>query len=238
MATLKMGLRGVLLGGSLVLASSACSSDDASETDGGGAISDADPNAPDADPNAPDADPNAPDADPSAPDASPGDPDASMLTGCSADALELITLVNEYRAENALPAIAASPSLCFVGDTHIGDLVANAPHAPANCNLHSWSDQGSWSACCYTSDHAQAQCMWDKPKELTVYPSNGYENSAGGGGSITPTQALNLWKGSAGHNAVILNEGIWANQTWRAMGAGVQNGYAMLWFGTSIDPAN
>lgn len=160
------------------------------------------------------------DADPEAPqaDAEPGAPDATLATGCTADALELITLVNEYRAENALPAIAASSSLCIVGDTHIGDLVANSPHSPASCNMHSWSDQGSWSACCYTSDHAQAQCMWDKPKQLTVYPSNGYENAAGGGGSISPLQALNLWKGSPGHNAVILNEGIWANQEWRAMG--------------------
>jgi uncharacterized protein YkwD len=80
--------------------------------------------------------------------------------------------------------------------------------------------------------------MWDKPGQLTVYPSAGYENAAGAGGSITPAQALSLWKNSPGHNAVILNQGIWANQTWRAVGAGVQDGYAMLWFGSSVDPAN
>lgn len=185
-----------------------------------------------------DANPNAPDADPNAPDAMPGASDASTVTGCSAQAIELITLVNEYRGENGLPAIPASPSLCFVGDAHVGDLIANSPDAPAGCNLHSWSDQGAWSACCYTADHAQAQCMWDKPRELTVYPGNGYENAAGGGGTISPAQALNLWKNSTGHNAVILNQGIWANQTWRALGVGIQNGYAVLWFGSSVDPAN
>ena len=58
--------------------------------------------------------------------------------------------------------------------------VDNKPDAPPECNLHSWSDKGPWSACCYTPDHAQAQCMWDKPSELTNYPGNGYEISAAG----------------------------------------------------------
>ena len=230
------------------LTASGCSGGDAeSGVDASSQQADADPNAPDADPNAPDADPNAPDADPTAPDAmpvqnmadaAPGAPDASTVTGCSSNAIELISLVNAYRAENSLPAIPASPSLCLVGDTHANDIVDNAPNAPANCNLHSWSDQGSWTACCYTADHAQAQCMWDKPRELTTYTGNGYENSAASGGTITPTQALNLWKNSSGHNAVILNEGIWANQNWQALGAGFKNGQANLWFGSSVDPLN
>ena len=225
------------------LAAAGCSSDsDADGSDASAQGADADPNAPDADPNAPDADPNAPDADPNVlpmtADAAPGAPDAVTVTGCSANAIELIGLVNAYRAENALPAIPASPSLCLVGDTHANDIVDNAPNAPANCNLHSWSDQGSWTACCYTSDHAQAQCMWDKPRELTTYTGNGYENSAFTSGTMTPTQALNQWKGSAGHNAVILNQGIWANQNWQALGAGFRNGHANLWFGSSVDPAN
>jgi hypothetical protein len=206
-----------------------CSSDGSTGADASNAMRDADP----ADP---DADPTAPDANPAAIDAAPGAPDASTVTGCSAEAVQLITLVNEYRAENALPAIPASPSLCFVGDAHVDDLVDNSPHATGSCNLHSWSDQGSWSACCYTPDHAQAQCMWDKPGELTAYPSNGYENAASG--SSTPAQALNQWKNSSGHRAVILNEGIWANQSWKAVGVGMRNGYAVLWFGTAVDPAN
>jgi hypothetical protein len=178
------------------------------------------------------------DADPNSPDANVGAPDAAIVTGCSAEAIELVGLVNDYRAENSLPAIAASPSLCFVGDTHVGDLVDNSPDAPANCNMHSWSDKGSWTACCYTSDHAEAQCMWDKPKELTTYTTAGYENSASSGGTITPAQALGIWKNSSPHNAVILNEDIWENRTWRALGAGFRNGRAVLWFGDSVDPAN
>ncbi|MBL4635883.1 MAG: hypothetical protein JKY56_18630 [Kofleriaceae bacterium] len=173
------------------------------------------------------------------PDSGIASPDANIsVAGCSSEAVQLIALVNDYRGENGLSPIPASPSLCMVGASHVGDLQTNSPDAPANCNLHSWSDQGTWSACCYTADHAQAQCMWDKPRQLTAYPGNGFENAARSGGTISPTQALNLWKGSPGHNAVILNQGNWASQNWQALGAGMENGYAVLWFGTSVDPAN
>jgi|GEM_PF-1703251 len=166
-----------------------------------------------------------------------GEPEPEPVEDCSADALELIALVNEYRGENGLPAIPASPSLCIVGDAHVQDLAVNEPHAPANCNLHSWSNAGAWSPCCYTPDHAAAECMWDKPSELTVYTGNGYENAAGGGFDLSPAEALELWKNSSGHNAVILNQGIWADNPWMALGAGVDQGYAVLWFGTDADPA-
>ncbi len=156
------------------------------------------------------------------------------VNGCSAQAAELIELVNEYRAQNGLAAIPASPSLCRVGETHVGDLADNRPDADPGCNLHSWSGEGSWSACCYTEDHAEAQCMWDKPRELTDYPGNGYENAHAG--VSTPEAALAGWKGSPGHNAVILNQDAWEDHPWGALGAGLNAGYAVLWFGEESDP--
>jgi len=157
------------------------------------------------------------------------------VTGCSAVGLELIELVNAYRAENGLPAIPASPSLCIVSSAHTRDLADHSPHTAPGCNLHSWSDQGEWSACCYTSDHARASCMWDKPRELTTYPGNGYENAYRG--SSDPAAALAGWMGSPGHNDVILNRGTWSSQPWRALGADVHSGFAVLWFGREVDPA-
>lgn len=156
------------------------------------------------------------------------------VEGCTEVGLELIGLVNAYRRDNGLPDIPASPSLCTVAATHTRDLADNSPHG-GECNLHSWSDAGDWSACCYTSDHARASCMWDKPRELTDYPGNGYENSYAG--SSDPASALAAWQRSGGHNAVILNEGSWAGMTWRALGADVHEGYAVLWFGAQDDPA-
>ena len=172
------------------------------------------------------------------PDTSPPPrPDASVNPeGCSEVGLEIIRLVNAYRAENGLPAIAASPSLCTVAAVHTRDLVDNAPHAPSECNLHSWSNAGSWSPCCYTRDHAEARCMWDKPRELTRYPGNGYENAVSG--TSDPARALSSWQGSSGHNAVILNQGIWEGMTWRALGAAGHDGFAVLWFGSEVDPAS
>lgn len=165
--------------------------------------------------------------------ATTGDPGPE---GCNAEALVLIDLVNAYRGEHGLPAIPASSSLCTVGQTHVEDLKTNAPHTqPGGCNLHSWSDAGTWTPCCYTPDHAQAQCMWNKPRELTVYPGNGYENGSAGAG--TPEAALDGWKNSPAHNDVMLNNGIWADYPWGAIGVGFTDGYAVLWFGVEVDPA-
>ena len=147
-----------------------------------------------------------------------------------ADAEELVELVNAYRVSQGLPAIPQSNALMLVAYSHAEDLHINRPDG-GSCNMHSWSDLGEWSGCCYTADHAEAECMWDKPRELTDYPGNGYENAAGGVGPITPAQALTAWQGSAGHNDVILNQGVWASHPWQALGAAVYGDYAVLWFG-------
>lgn len=157
----------------------------------------------------------------------------------NADEAQLATLANEYRQQNGLAAIPVSFSLSSVSQWHVWDLRANAPNQ-GSCNLHSWSNArpAIWQAMCYTADHAQAAQMWNKPRQVTanVYNSNGYEISAFASPSITPAQALNLWKGSSGHNDVILNRSSWAGQTWRAMGVGLFQGYAVIWFGTLADP--
>jgi len=74
---------------------------------------------------------------------------------------------------------------------HTLDMNANGA-IQGTCNMHSWSDQGFglWNGCCYTPDHAQAQCMWDKPRQISggVFTGNGYENAAGGGSAITASR--------------------------------------------------
>ena len=103
-------------------------------------------------------------------------------------------------------------------------------------NLHSWSSNGNWTAVVYTSDHRYASLMWSKPRELTAYSGNGYEISAGTSGySMTPEKALDLWKGSSGHNAVIIGSGDWSML--KTMGVSIDGGYAHIWFGSDADPA-
>ena len=142
----------------------------------------------------------------------------------------LCDAINTYRVDRGLAPIAVGAGLGQVARLHVVDLVAHPPSGA--CNLHSWSTgDPRWTGCCYTADHAQAQCMWEKPREIAQYDSSGYEIAAGGGGSIQPAQAVALWDGSNPHREVILNQGIWAGRTWRAIGCAIENGYAVVWFG-------
>lgn len=167
-------------------------------------------------------------------------PSRATVAGYSEDERELHQLLMAYRAEKGLAAIPLSPSLTTVARAHVADLIKHPPDGKT-CNLHTWSSDGDWSSGCYTRDHAQASIMWDKPRELTTYPGNGYEIAVGYygdvSGTITPEGAMTSWKGSAGHNAVMINAAPCSDTTWRAVGVGIDGGYATVWFGKEADPA-
>jgi hypothetical protein len=154
----------------------------------------------------------------------------------SAGEQRLYRLLMEYRRAKGLPPIPLSPSLSFVARAHVRDLQGHPP--TGKCNGHSWSADGAWTPCCYTDDHARAQCMWDKPRELTRYPGNGYEISAWNSGQQDADSALSCWKGSPLHNAVIVNSGVWARIRWKAVGVGIYGSYAVVWFGEEADPCS
>lgn len=153
----------------------------------------------------------------------------------------LFNLINEYRQQKGLPVVKLSASLCYVARTHAVDQTANFKEGK-RCNMHSWSDKGSWSSCCYTPDHRKAQCMWDKPRELTNYQGDGYEISFWSTYEYTTPEAkakaiLAGWKKSPGHNEVIVNKSIWKNANWQAIGVGINGEYADVWFGKEEDSA-
>ncbi len=147
---------------------------------------------------------------------------------------ELYERVMEYRAERRLPRIPLSRSLSIVAQTHVRDLEEQQP-VRGQCNLHSWSNAGPWSKCCYTGSVESAPCMWDKPRELTSYPGNGYEIAYWSSDAATPAEALSGWKGSKGHNAVIVQKGLWKDTRWNAIGIGIYGSYAVIWFGEEPD---
>jgi hypothetical protein len=161
----------------------------------------------------------------------PTNPCATVLTG---EEQRLYDLIMDYRKQEDLPRIPLSPSLSYVAKVHVRDLQAHPPSG--RCNGHSWSENGSWTACCYTGDHARAQCMWDKPRELTDYQGNGYEIASWGSAGNTADQALAGWKTSSGHNSVIINKGQWSRSSWKAVGVGVYGNWAVVWFGKDEDP--
>lgn len=140
--------------------------------------------------------------------------------------------INAYRQANGLPAIPVSDELTRVAQAHVADLAANHPEDACNGNLHSWSNDGNWTGGCYDpNDNTTWPLMWNKPGEIAGYPGRGYEISAWADPSITAEQALALWQGSPPHNAVILNQDIWTDYPWGAIGGWVENGYACAWFG-------
>lgn len=161
-------------------------------------------------------------------------------TCISSQEKELYDLMMNYRSSLGLSSIPLSKSMTYVAQKHILDLANNNPHGGA-CNMHSWSDQsasGEWSGCCYTGDHAQARCMWNKPRELTDFDTNGYEIAAGGGGFYYSGSAdyyLRLWQGSPPHHATIINQPPW-NDPWEAVGFGFMGSYAVVWFANKKDP--
>lgn len=159
----------------------------------------------------------------------------------TAEELKLYELITAYRKSKKLAAIPLSRSLTYVAQEHCKDLAINKPDLKKNCNAHSWSDKGAWSKCCYTPDHKQAQCMWDKPKELTNYTDNGFEIACGSSDPMykefvmSADYALESWKKSVHHNNVIINKDKWKDSNWNAIGIGIYNGFAVVWFGKSID---
>jgi hypothetical protein len=64
----------------------------------------------------------------------------------------------------------------------------------------------------------------------------GYENSITGGGGRGAEALLSIWKGSSGHNAVMINQGIWSRKKWRSIGIGTNSAYTVMWFGEQADP--
>jgi hypothetical protein len=147
---------------------------------------------------------------------------------------KLYDLITAYRRTRKLPAVPISAKLTQVAKAHVQDLNKNYED-DNKCNMHSWSKKGDWSPCCYTDDHAQAACMWDKPKEIAGYEGNGFEIAHWSSAGVNAKTSLSGWQGSAGHNAVIINSGIWKDMKWNAIGIALDGEYGVVWFGAEPD---
>jgi uncharacterized protein YkwD len=165
----------------------------------------------------------------------------SQPAGCANSSIaavevQIVDEINAYRVQHGLAAVPRSRLLTTVAVAHVRDLETNHPDQ-APCNTHSWSANGPWAAVSYTPDHLQARRMWDKPREIThgAYAGNGYEIAMRSSGPFTAQTAVDGWKHSPFHNAVILQQDIWRDADWHAMGVGVSDHYAVVWFGKEPD---
>jgi hypothetical protein len=149
---------------------------------------------------------------------------------------KLYDLIMDYRKSKKLKPIPFSSKLTQVAQAHVRDLAANFDYDNKdNCNPHSWSGKGKWSACCYTADHKYAKCMWDKPREIGGYTGDGFEIAYFSSAGATAADGLEGWKKSAGHNPLLVNSGMWSKVEWKAIGMGVYQTYAVVWFGEVPD---
>lgn len=150
----------------------------------------------------------------------------------------LFEAINAYRKSRKLPLIPFSAGLSKVAQLHAKDLMQHYTFRPDNeCNPHSWSDKGNWTPCCYTADHREAECMWNKPKEISGYGGSGYEIAYYTTATVLAEDALKGWKNSPAHHELIINKGIWEKVSWKAMGVGIEGNYAIVWFGEVADPS-
>lgn len=169
-------------------------------------------------------------------------PRAGQEAPLAAAEKSLADQINKLRTDAGLPAVEISTSLTHVARAHVADLNGNHPDTGEDgrgedCNLHSWSNRGAWTAVCYTDDHEYQALMHSKPRELTAYTANGYEIASFYSGGMTPETAVASWTGSPDHLAVIVSTGIWEPHPWKAMGVGISGSYACVWFGEIADPA-
>ena len=128
----------------------------------------------------------------------------------SVEESELFNLINDYRKAMKLPAIPMSKSLSFTANKHIQDLIQNKPDT-STCNLHSWSNKGSWTPCCYQKEKDDKLCMKSKPTEITMYPGTAYEIIYWESKEATPDMAFNQWREISASQSVIINTDKWEN---------------------------
>lgn len=162
--------------------------------------------------------------------------DPSEAVCVSVEEKKLYEMIMDYRKSMKLEPIPYSSKLTLVAQTHVRDLAAHFDYENrGDCNPHSWSDQGKWTPCCYTSDHSRASCMWDKPKEISGYEGAGYEIAYFSSGGASAAEGLEGWKKSPGHNPLLINSGTWQELHWQAIGIGIYEQYAVVWFGEPAD---
>lgn len=149
--------------------------------------------------------------------------------------MKLFQMINEYRSIFELPAIPLSKSLCYTASLHVKDLFLNHPDQGA-CNLHSWSDKGFWKPFCYPRDEDKKNSVWDKPKELTKYPSKGFEIVYWENETPDIDSILSVWKTETYFNDFLMNTGKWEGKNWNAIGLAVYENFACAWFGEVTDP--
>ncbi len=152
----------------------------------------------------------------------------------SSEEYQLVQLINDYRKAFALEPISLSKSLSYVAITHARDLAANF-QADSACTMSSWSDQGRWKPICYPKDQTKKNDIRQKAEEIIGYPGKAYEITYWSNVEDAPRQILSFWREHEVSADLLLNRAQWESFSWKAIGVGIEDGYAVVWLGQDID---
>ncbi len=142
----------------------------------------------------------------------------------SADEKALFDLVTKYRSASGRPPLRLSTTLSMVANRHLIDLMQNVKfftHGWSNCP-YDFAVEKTWP------------CVSDAPKRL----NSGYNGKAfetlyrTEKGNASPIAAIDAWKISNLHNAIILNRDSFKDMSWDEVGVAIVGQYAALWFGS------
>ncbi len=153
--------------------------------------------------------------------------------------LDLYHRIIAYRDAEGLDPLPLSRALTTTAGRHVVDTRENIwPDDPDHAGLHDWSDAR------YHGSRGTPRAMWEAPERLgTGYDSPGYEISAAG--SASGAAALEVWKDSPAHDAILTNRGAWRSVEFKAIGVGLdtRDGAGIyagrifhVWFGEQLDP--
>lgn len=149
---------------------------------------------------------------------------------------QLFERINIFLTENGKKPLELSKSLSYVAKTHVNDLEQNHPDTSV-CNLSSWSDKGTWTACCYNPYVPNPDCMWDKPKELTSFQYRGYELALYFEEEFNTDTIMQLLYSSNQVLDMLLTKGDYSSKKWICIGLGINDNYTSIWFAQRTDKA-
>lgn len=152
----------------------------------------------------------------------------------SSEEYQLYQLINDYRKVFALPDVVLSKSLSYVAIAHARDLAANF-NPDTICNMHSWSDKGRWKPICFPFEQSRKNNVHLKAKEIIGYPKEAFEITYWSNVENSPKQILGFWRENTVSADLLINRAKWENRTWKAIGIGIEDGYAVVWLGEGID---
>jgi hypothetical protein len=77
--------------------------------------------------------------------------------------------------------------------------------------------------------------MIGKPSEFTKYKGHAYEIIFWENKRATPEKAFDQWRETGVARSLITNFKEWESHEWKALGIGIQEGFAIAWFGEKTD---